>query len=108
MTVINKNLQPKYSTITPDKVGPIAGANIMTNPTIPMIFPRLCGGYINKNTLNNIGINNPVPAACINRPINSTEKVGAEAAIIVPTVKVIIVPINNCLVVNHCKSNGDI
>src|SRR5699024_2269139 len=41
ITKINKNLQPKYSTIIPDSVGPIAGANIITSPTIPIILPLL-------------------------------------------------------------------
>lgn len=44
ITIINKERQPRYSTITPDSVGPIVGANMITNPTIPMSFPRLKGG----------------------------------------------------------------
>src|SRR5699024_7073678 len=36
------------------------------------------------------------------------ENVPAEAQIIVPTVKIVIVPINICLVVNHCNNNADI
>src|SRR5699024_11763640 len=38
MTVMNKNLHPRYSTMSPDNVGPSAGANMMTSPTIPMIL----------------------------------------------------------------------
>src|SRR5690625_1597649 len=87
ITVIKRNLQPKYSTITPDRVGPMAGANIITSPTTPIIFPRLWGGYNNKKTLNIIGINSPVPIACINRPNNKIGKLGAIAQIEVPMVK---------------------
>src|SRR5699024_2451365 len=33
---------------------------------------------------------------------------GAMALIVVPIVKKVITPINNCLVVNHCTNNADI
>src|SRR5699024_4352224 len=62
-TIMNRYLHPRYSTMTPDNVGPIAGANIITNPIIPMILPRTAGLYITSITLNNTGINAPVPTA---------------------------------------------
>src|SRR5699024_10213781 len=108
ITVINKNRQPKYSTITADNVGPIAGANMMTKPTTPMTVPRRCGGNTSKNVLKIIGINNPVPIAWNIRPASSTEKVGALAQMSVPIVKTVMVAKNICLVVNHCKKTADI
>src|SRR5699024_3211511 len=62
----------------------------------------------NKKTLNMMGINNPVPTACVKRPTNNIVKFGAMALIVVPIVKKVITPINNCLVVNHCTNNADI
>src|SRR5699024_6720661 len=99
---------PKCSTIIPDNVGPIAGANMITNPTIPITAPLRRGGKMRRNVLNIIGINNPVPAACKKRPDNNIGKVGAIAQIIVPIVNTVIVPKNICLVVNHCNNNSDI
>src|SRR5699024_7873098 len=55
-----------------------------------------------------MGINNPVPTACVKRPTNNIVKFGAMALIVVPIVKKVITPINNCLVVNHCTNNADI
>src|SRR5699024_9259591 len=99
---------PKCSTIIPDNVGPIAGANMITNPTIPITAPLRRGGKMRRNVLNIIGINNPVPAACKKRPDYNIGKVGAIAQIIVPIVNTVIVPINIGLVLNHCNSNADI
>src|SRR5690625_2635065 len=82
MTVINKKRHPKYSNISPDNVRPIAGANIITSPTSPIIFPRLCGGYSSKKTLKIIGISNPVPTAWINLPTNNIGKLEATAHIV--------------------------
>src|SRR5699024_12419651 len=55
-----------------------------------------------------MGINNPVPTACVKRPTNNIVKFGAMALIVVPIVKKVITPINNCFVVNHCTNNADI
>src|SRR5699024_11571663 len=55
-----------------------------------------------------MGINNPVPTACVKRPTNNIVKFGAMALIVVPIVKKVITPINNCLVVKHCTNNEDI
>src|SRR5699024_2342210 len=55
-----------------------------------------------------MGINNPVPTACVKRPTNNIVKFGAMALIVVPIVTKVITPINNCLVVNNCTNNADI
>ena len=36
------------STMTPDNVGPIAGANMITSPTNPITFPRDVVGILIK------------------------------------------------------------
>src|SRR5699024_9949398 len=54
-----------------------------------------------------IGISMPVPIACIRRPDRSTGNVGAIAQMAVPTVNMIIVPRNSCLVVNHWISRAE-
>ncbi|MNN09749.1 hypothetical protein D3C81_1226450 [compost metagenome] len=40
----NSQRQFKESRINPARVGPMAGANIMTRPIVPMAAPRFSGG----------------------------------------------------------------
>lgn len=73
--------------INPVNVGPIAGANIITNEHRPMIVPNFCGGKITMATLNMSGKINPVPIPWIIRPIKTTLNVEAIAEINAPTIK---------------------
>lgn len=53
-TTWNKDLQLKYSTKYPDNVGPIAGANPITRPNIPIYLPRSLGPNISKIVLSSL------------------------------------------------------
>src|SRR5699024_9091621 len=44
----------------------------------------------------------------MSRPTNKIGKAEAEAQMAVPIVKIVIVPKNNCLVVNHCNKTAEI
>ena len=56
--------QFKCSNTSPENVGPIAGANMMTSPIVPIAAPRLCGGKMTRIVLNISGSSSPVPKAC--------------------------------------------
>ncbi|SPU21466.1 Uncharacterised protein [Niallia circulans] len=86
----------------PDTVGPIAGANIMTSPTIPMAAPRRSIGITAKMTFVSRGIMSAVPTACVNRPTSNIANTGLNPAINVPSVNSDIAVINNCRVVKRC------
>ena len=78
--------------IKPVNVGPIAGANCITNPASPIANPR-CSLENNVNNVNCInGMSIPAPTACITRAIMSTPKLGAIAATIDPIRNVPIAP----------------
>ena len=91
----------------PESVGPIAGANMITSPILPIAAPLFSGGYRRRIVFINTGIINPVPAACNKRPINNIENPGAIALTSVPKVKTTIAPMNTCLVVNHCTNKAE-
>ena len=69
-------------------MGPIAGANVIAIPIIPIALPRFSGGYKLKITVCTSGIITPAPVACSNLPTNKIEKLGAMALTIVPIEKV--------------------
>src|SRR5699024_1050975 len=108
ITVMNRERHTECATITSGNVGPVAGVNMITNPTILITAPLRRGGKMRRNVLNIIGINNPVPAACKKRPDNNIGQVGAIAQIIVAIVNTVIVHKHICLVGNHCNNNADI
>lgn len=100
--------QVKFSKISPEIVGPTAGANIITSPIIPIAEPRLCSGKISKIVLNINGSNSAVPTACTTRPIINIANVGESAAMSVPAIEKLTAVKNKPRVVNHCKSNPEI
>ncbi|MNC41790.1 hypothetical protein D3C75_905700 [compost metagenome] len=59
----NIQFQLSLSIISPETVGPSAGATIITKPTIPIAAPRLAGGIIVSTVLKITGIKIAVPAA---------------------------------------------
>ena len=70
--------------MTPDTVGPTAGATAMTTLMTPIIRPRCEAGTMLRTVVNSSGIMIAVPEACTTRPVSSTAKVGASAAMSVP------------------------
>lgn len=62
-TVKNNILQDKYSTIRPDIVGPIAGANRITTPKTPITDPLFLGSITERITALINGRMTPVPIA---------------------------------------------
>lgn len=79
--------QESFPRIKPVKVGPMAGANIMTNPLTPITVPIFCGGKTCIVTANVSGRISPVPIPWIIRPVNRSGKLGARAEIAAPTIK---------------------
>ena len=71
----------------PETLGPMAGANAMTMPKIPIAEPRRSTGKVSMSTVMTIGIRMPAPAACRRRPMSSTAKSGAMPAMRLPTAK---------------------
>ena len=65
----------------------MAGPNAMTMPNRPMAVPRFSRGNTSKITVNTMGMDMPVQAACSTRPSSSTQKLGATAAAKLPAVK---------------------
>ncbi|MNC52693.1 hypothetical protein D3C75_1020550 [compost metagenome] len=59
----NIQFQFSLSMISPETVGPSAGATIITSPTIPIAAPRFAGGMIVSTVLKITGIKMAVPAA---------------------------------------------
>src|SRR5699024_2957121 len=96
----NKERHGKTSIIQPDKVGPIHGANTITNPAIPMANPRVSLGQISIITVIIHGIIIHAPDACITRTTINTEKFVLNKQTIVPKEKINIDVINNLRVVN--------
>ena len=73
-----------YSTKYPDNVGPIAGAKPITNPNIPIYFPRSCGSNISNIVVIISGIIIPEPNAWIILAINKVVKLGLKPPSKVP------------------------
>lgn len=59
--------------------GPIAGANPMMMPIIPMALPRLSRGNMSRMSENTVGMRMPVALAWQMRPKNRNANVGAQA-----------------------------
>ena len=73
--------------INPVKVGPMAGANMITNAMIPFTAPNFWGGKICIATANISGKISPVPIPWIIRPVNRRAKPGAMAESTLPKIK---------------------
>src|SRR5690606_33300389 len=99
---VNKARQLKCWIIQPERVGPIAGANVKINPRKPIIVHLLEMGKLTNKTFINKGINMAEPDACNIRPNNKNEKTGATAATIVPIVNKPIDVKNNPRTVYFC------
>jgi len=54
-----RNFQLKQVIAMPARVGPMAGANIMPTPKIPMLTPRFSGGVIASTKIMESGSSNP-------------------------------------------------
>ena len=72
--------QPTESTSTPERVGPIAGANEIIRPTMPIAAPRCSRGNTRRMSVNTMGMMMPVAHAIMTRPRRMTSKFGAHAA----------------------------
>ncbi|MNC30271.1 hypothetical protein D3C75_785510 [compost metagenome] len=107
MSPQNIHCQLSLSTISPDTVGPSAGATIMTSPTIPMAVPLLAGGMIVNTVLKITGIRIAVPAAWTRRPTSRISNPGAKPAASVPAMNSVIAVVNSWRVVNHCSSSAE-
>ncbi|MNI49855.1 hypothetical protein D3C73_1044900 [compost metagenome] len=86
---------------SPAMVGPIAGATIITRPISPIAAPLFSGGMITRIVLNISGRSSAVPTACTTRASSRNSKLGALAAMKVPTMEKLTAAIKSCLVVNH-------
>src|SRR5699024_8678019 len=84
----------------PESDGPMAGANAITRPTVPITVPRFSTGKINKSTVIINGSTIPAPAACTIRPTINNGKLGAGTQNNVPTANIVIAVKNNLRVVN--------
>ena len=93
--------------INPVKVGPIAGANIITKAHIPMTAPIFWGGKISNATVNMSGRISPVPIPWIIGPINTIRNPFPIAETMAPNVKAHRPKITICRVVNHFVSKLD-
>lgn len=80
--------------MTPEMVGPTAGATAMTMEITPIIAPRLWAGTTVSTVVMSSGSMIAVPLACVMRPSRSSSKPGAEAASRVPTVNRVIAVTN--------------
>src|SRR5699024_8778137 len=80
--------QGNISINQPANPGPMAGANEITNPAIPIANPRFSKGKININIVIINGINTPAPIAWIIRPTIKNEKLGVIKQTNVPTINV--------------------
>ena len=63
--------------MTPDRVGPTAGATAMTMEMLPIVLPRSPGGTSCMMVVISSGIIIAVPDACTTRPTSSRAKLGA-------------------------------
>ncbi len=69
----------------PDRVGPIAGANMMISAVSPMALPMPAGGNTSSTTANIMGRIRPVPMPWIKRPASITANDGAKPLTSEPT-----------------------
>jgi len=83
-TTQNIHRQPSMVRITPESVGPIAGATAMTTVIVPIVDPRRSTGTNLITDVISNGTITAVPAACTIRPVISTGNPGASAEINVP------------------------
>ena len=97
----NRNRQDATAKRIPDKVGPMAGANIMIKDVMPSAEPILFAGKTSKTTENIIGNTNPVPIPWINLPINKIEKVGANPLMSAPIKNAPNAKVDNFRIGNH-------
>ena len=58
----------------------------MMSPMTPMAVPRFSRGNTSRITVNTMGMDMPVQAACSTRPSSSPQKFGATAAAKLPAV----------------------
>jgi hypothetical protein len=72
--------------ITPDSVGPTAGATATTIVIVPIVAPRRDTGTSRRTDVIRSGTITAVPAACTTRPVISIGKPGASAEMSVPAV----------------------
>ena len=93
--------QESLARIKPVKVGPIAGANMITKAQMPIMLPIFFGGKICITIVNISGRIRPVPIPWIIRPANRTAKLGASAEIAAPIIKSSRAKITIWRVVNH-------
>ena len=85
-TIQNIHRQPSELRITPESVGPTAGATAMTIVIVPIVAPRRSTGTSRSTVVISSGTITAVPAACTTRPASSTGNPGASALTSVPAV----------------------
>ena len=73
----------------------------MMRPMTPMAVPRFSRGNTSRITVNTMGIDMPVHAACNTRPSRSTQKFGAIAAARLPAVNSANAEMNSWRVLNR-------
>ena len=104
-TMRNSQRQDRNCKMTPEMVGPRAGATEMTTVTTPMVCPRRATGTRTSTVVISNGIMTAVPQACTTRPTISMVKPGARPAISVPRQNVLMAPMKICRVVKRCWMN---
>lgn len=62
----------RWSTIQPERLGPIAGAKEMTSPKVPIADPRFSTGKIANRIVCMSGMMSPPLIACTTRPTSRT------------------------------------
>ena len=83
-TVQNSQCQLSALRITPDTVGPSAGATEITTPISPIVAPRRSGGTVVMVTVMSSGMITAVPIACTRRATSRMGNVHAIPAAAVP------------------------
>ena len=101
----SRNIQRQSSTlrISPEIVGPMAGATEMTIEMLPMVRPRDAGGTSVITVVISSGIMMAVPLACTTRANSSTSKPGASAAISVPVLNSVMAVMKTGRVLKRCS-----
>ena len=69
----------------PERVGPMAGANMTMSAVRPIAAPIFTGANTSRTTANIMGSTRPVPTPCTRRPASITSKLGANPLISEPT-----------------------
>jgi len=82
-----KKMKRQLSTprMMPERVGPMAGANMMIRAVRPIAAPIFTGANTSRTTANIMGSTRPVPTPCTRRPASITSKLGANPLISEPT-----------------------